>query len=152
MDKAAIKEAMNQGQNLVVSDRKVWLLVGINDRPTNNITIANIDSGARYICSADRINAVAGKVDTALLPWSAGAANNSDDEAVNAGLPISFTTSKGEAIKPGEAIRLSTGETAIYLGTNPHAAKYPLTIKMLSGRKAGRHLRCTVNHVLGHAA
>ena len=152
MDKAAIKEALNQGQNLVVSDRKVWLLIEINDRPTNNLTIASLDSGTKYVTSSDRINAVVGKVDTSLLPWSAGKGDSGQDDPVNAGFPVSFTTNKGEAVKPGEAVRLVTGDTATYLGTNPNAPKYPLNLKMLTGRKAGRIMRCTVSHVLGHVA
>lgn len=121
MDKAAIKDALNQGQNLVVSGRKVWLLIEINDRPTNNLTIASLDSGTKYVTSSDRINAVVGRVDTTLLPWNAGKADSDQDEPASAGYPYPFTTAKGESVKPGDTVRLVSGDTATYLGTNPNA-------------------------------
>jgi len=150
MDKLAVEQAINSGQNLALVGGKVMLLVGLNNRPGNCVEVANLDSGKQYICSPEKVKVI-GSVKADELPWKAGKPEG-EDTPVNLGLPWPFRTASGAVVNPGEKVSLATGETAVYLGQNPRAPRFPLNIRLISGPKNGRVVRCTVNHIKGLAA
>jgi hypothetical protein len=150
MLKSEIEKDLASGQNLVIHHRKVMLLVEVNNRPSNCIGIANLDSGARYICAPEEISAVVGTVVVGDLPWNKSVTEN--EVPVQVGSPIPFTTPTGLTVAVGQKVKLANGETAEYLGYNRAAPRYPLNLKMLSGRQAGQVMRFAVFGVIGLAA
>ena len=148
MERQHLLNALAEGQNLVLHFNKVYILIGLNDRPQNCVTVATIDSGKQYITAPDKIQRVVGKLELDYLTWNNKPEADSTDGLVPRPQRVLFegpvTLKNGEVVAPGQAVKTVRGDIVIFKGFNPKGLKYPCIYE-----SKGRRYKCASSFFLG---